>query len=419
MATIKKVAEDKPKTGLVSKEMNIKTILKEAVGTVVVLSREETEKKLKALVKSKSKDIANLIAIPELNKAQLEEAKAIRSEIRENRYALQNVAKHNTTVLNTAKKNNGLMIDELTAILTPAEDVIDEKIKAEENRIKLAKEAEEKAEEERILAIEEKISEAGIFFEKELEEARKTKDWTKFDEFYKTFEEGLEDLQEFEFEGTEVLEKYSARKEEIVTLIKQAEDQAEKDKELSEKEATLEAEKAKAEEEKNRMFEMFSIGFMFNGVEFFKGETEKFTQSNINEMDKEHFDGFVKEYKDKAEEEKNFNELVTEAEGLGLEWKVEEGENRVEVLTKLIEKSKEEKTEAEAKAEKEKKEAEAKVLKEEGKLVCEALAVKIEEMEGAYGQYELSEGVKNYADGFLEAVKKEFSLLKSFLNQED
>lgn len=414
---VSKKTEEKVKTGVVSTETNIKTLLKEASGTVVILNRVETEKKLKALVRAKKEKLEELLNVPELDKNQLKELTLIRAEFRENRYALQNVDKHNISALNLAKKNNGAMIDELKLIIEPSETKADTKIKAEENRIQLLKEAEEKAEEERLLAIEEKITNAGIFFEAELEEARKTNDWTKFDEYYKTFEEGLEDLQELEFEGTEVLEKYTARKEEIVALAKQAEEQAEKDKELNEKEATLEAEKKKAEEEKTRMFEMFGIGFMFNGVEFFKEEV-KFKQSEINEKTKEDFDTFIKVYKDKAEETIKFNALVDEANELGLEWVVNEGESRLQVLTDLITKYKEEKTEADTKAEKEKTEAKAKELKEIGEIVCNSISVHLQEMEEAVAPSELiNEEAKKYVTSFFENINKEFGLLKSFLNQ--
>lgn len=416
---ITKKTEEKVKTGIVSTETNIKTLLKEATGTVVVLSRVETEKKLKALVKLKKARLEELVAIEILDKKQLEELKGINAEFRDNRYALQNIDKHNISALNLAKKNNGAMIDELKLIIDPSETMAYNKLKQQEKILEDLKAEEERIEQERIEGIQNKINDAGLFFEKELEQARKTNDWVKFDEYYKTFEEGLESLEELEFEGTEVLEKYEGLKNKIIDLAKQAEAQFKKDRELNEKEMTLRAEKDKAEEEKKRMFEMFSIGFMFNGIEFFKEEI-KFSQSEVNSKTEKEFLSFIKIYKDEAEEIKKFNALELEAKELKLEWKINEGEDRISVLTNLIENDKKEKTEAEKLAEKKKTEANAEELKEVGKIVCTSILLHLQEMEEAVAPYELiREEAKKHTTSFFKNIKKEFDLLKELLNQDE
>lgn len=418
MTAIKKT-EEKVKTVVVSTQVNVKSLLKEATGTVVVLNKLDIEKKLKALVKSKKERLAELIEIPILDKKQFEELKGIEREFRENRYALQNVGKHNVSALNLAKKNNGAMLDELELIISPFETIAKDKRVLEEDRLRAIKEEEERLEQLRLEEIEGRIRKVGEDLEAELEVARKSKDWTKFDEIYKTFEDGLEELGEFEFEGSEVLDKYAERKKEVMDLIKQAEEQALKDLQLNEKEETLQAEKNKLETEKERMLEMFGIGFMFNGIEYFKGE-EKFTQSTINEMTKEYFDGFVKVYKDEAEQKENELALIKEAKELGIEWIAKEGEILVDVLTKLIEEAKKTKTAKEQQDAKDKAEAKAKALKEVGKVVCDAIALNLSSMEQNIAPSELvNEEAKNYVVSFFESVGKEFSLLKSFLNQSE
>ena len=99
--------------------------------------------------------------------------------------------------------------------------------------------------------IETKIADAGVFFEKELELYKNTKDWSKFDEFYKEFEENLEDLQEFEFEGSEVLEKYKKRKEDVLELEKKALELEQEKESLGEKEEQLATKEEELELERN------------------------------------------------------------------------------------------------------------------------------------------------------------------------
>lgn len=433
MAT-KKVQEEKPKTELITKETPVKNILKEAVGTLIVFeNKEATEKKLKQLVKDKDKDIKNLISIPELNKEQLEEAKKIRAILRENRYGLQNISKHNTSVLNNAKKNNTLMIDELVVIITPSEDLIHEKIVAEENRIELAKQKEKEAEEKRILDIETKIADAGVFFEKELELYKNTKDWSKFDEFYKEFEENLEDLQEFEFEGSEVLEKYKKRKEDVLELEKKAleleqekESLGEKEEQLATKEEELELEKKKLAENKRRLTEFFSIGFMFNGVDFFKGET-KYSEEEINEKTEEEFNLIISGYKQAEENKKTYSEVMKEAEELNLDVsqfiivddvKEQVTEEQIATFKKFLEEAK---TEAGKKAEEEKKaeaEKQAKELKAVGAIVCPVIDKYIKTMENYVVPSGLvNEEAKKYVLQFFQDQAKAFTELKAYLNQ--
>lgn len=286
------------KVELASKQVNLKTLLKEATGTVVVIDRESVEKTLKALVKAKKKRLEDLCELEELDKKQLEELKEIEREFRENRYALQNVDKHNTSALNMAKKNNGAMIDELKTIIEPSETKAKTKTKEQDDLITARKEAEAKAEEERVLAIENKINDAKIFFEEELENARKSNDWTAYDKFYNEFEEKLGDLEELEFEGSEVLEKYKTRKSEVVALIEQATAQNLKDKELEDKANDLAKQAQEAEENKRRIKEFFGVGFMYNGSEFFKDEVT-YTEEEIKAKTPEEFNELINEYKPK------------------------------------------------------------------------------------------------------------------------
>ena len=440
MATKKTEVAEVKKTDLAIKNIPMKNILKESVGVITTFAnKEETEKILKKLAKDKSKRITELIKIPELSKKELEEAKAIRAELRDPRYELQNVEKHNTSVLNASKNSNKLLIGEFIALIEPTEKIIHDKIVAEENKIELAKQAEKDAKELREKEIQDKIDGAVAFFDNELEKARETGDWLKYDEFYNDFETNIEDLGEMEFEGTEVLEKYKKRKEEIIELIKKAEEQAATEAEQNKKAAELKAQEDKITESKRRMKAFFEYGFMFNGEVYLKGEVS-YTEEEIDEKTPEDFDSLIDEWKkekEKAEAEiskkeerlKKYKELATEADKLEIfndEFlKIESEEIKDEDVDILEKKITESKTAAGIKA-KELKDAEdakkAKELKEKGSEVCMLIDDKLKELKEDLhylNSVDVNEDLKEHTFTFIKNIEIEYSILKASLKQTD
>lgn len=439
MATKKTEVAEKKTTDLAVKNIPMKNILKESVGVIMTFaSKEETEKKLKKLAKDKAKRISELIAIPELSKKELEEAKAIRAELRDPRYELQNVEKHNTSVLNNSKTANKLMIGEFIALIEPTESIIHNKIVAEENKIELAKQAEKEAKEKKEQEIQDKINNAVAFFEDQLEKAREDGNWEEYDKYYNDFEANIEELEEMEFEGTEVLEKYKKRKEEIIELVEKAKEQAERDKEQNKKAEELQEKEEKLIESKRRMKAFFEIGFMFNGEAFTNGESI-YNEEDIEAKTPEDFDKIIKHWTDLKEEEENkileqtertkkYNELVIE----GIELKVFNSEyiqvaetekvtdEQIFVLSKKIEEAK---TEAGKKA-KEEKEAEdakkAKELKEAGKLICDSVNEGINKIITDYANLKIDNlDALNAFNRFTQLIDIEFVNLKKRLNQTD
>ncbi len=129
----------------------IKTLIEESNGELIkIQDYEQTSENLAELVKKHDH-------IQEITKENFEDAKKARLELREARYALQNVYKHNNDVLNRAKKMLKEDNEALIAIIEPAENRIDSGIKAIEQEKEREKAEKERLENERIDKINERL----------------------------------------------------------------------------------------------------------------------------------------------------------------------------------------------------------------------------------------------------------------------
>lgn len=288
------IAKEAVKNAISTIDKPLSELIKNSKGTLIIFEdKEATEAKLKALVEQYKKEITDIIAIPELTPTQLARAKTIRAVYRDTRLEMQRVSKHNTTTLNDAKKDNQTEIEKLIEIVTPSEGVIDGKIKAEENRKAEEKRKLDEAETERKRKINQAITDAGIDFERITLIGKTQDDLDEFDSMYKEFEDNLDSLEEFAFDGNKLLERVLPKRADILERVEDAKKQAAKDlelqskdeklgekesslsqkeKELEERENNLKAMEAAAEKTKARIERITDLGLAFNGMVYVKDD---------------------------------------------------------------------------------------------------------------------------------------------------
>lgn len=245
MATGKEMTE-------VSKEVSVKELIRQSEGSLIKLqSYEETEETLKGLVSKFSH-------IEKVNEDNFEESKKARAEIREHRYAIQNVTKHNADILNNLKKEDKSQADKLIEIIAPTEDKIDEGIKYIENEKKRIKEEKERKEQERITTISKWIAEYKSFFEVKITIGKTQQELDEVNSKLEELKNKFDDFMEFRFEAEDLIEEYETKREiiqkrideekfiqeENVRLAKEKEEQDKKAEELR-----LEQEKFQKEKE--------------------------------------------------------------------------------------------------------------------------------------------------------------------------
>ncbi len=137
-----------------TKEVSVKEFMGSSDKSLVLLSDHNLAKEnLLALKEKHESRVTELVAIEELSASELKELNAIRGELREPRYLVQNIEKNNISVFESYKKTDKANLKELIDINRELEDKASEKIKLEEERKKAEKEAEAKAEENRIVKI--------------------------------------------------------------------------------------------------------------------------------------------------------------------------------------------------------------------------------------------------------------------------
>lgn len=451
---VKKKADEVHSPAVVVVNRKASVVMAGAVGTLIDFkSKAEVEKALKDIVKKHKKRSAELIALETFTTAELEEAGKIRADLRDARYTLQRVRDSNKTVLNNMKKNHELTIEELILIVRPDEDKIHAKIVQEEDRKKFEKEEKDRLENERKERIEGRIADAGTEFVKLINDAKKTKDWGLFDAFYSTFESQLDDLEQCAFEGQEVLDDAARKKEEAIAAIEeeerlqcQAEEQAEKDKAQNERQAELDRQAAAAEESKRRVKAMFSIGFLFNGEAFIKGES-RYPEADIQEATPEAFDEIVTLWEDQIAAEKKEAEEADAAEKDAREAQEERTENYIKLIdiargynlsiveytvtnASLVSESQVEDLEAKVrgyeteqgrKVEEERQaelKAEALEIQEHGKVICTAAEILIVELkENVVPGNIQNDKVKSATELFINEISSAYERLKVNTNQ--
>lgn len=244
--------------------ISIKEIIKGSKGELIsLLDFNETSEVLTSIAKK--------YEAHEVTDENFKESKEIRAEIREFRYSIQNIEKHNTKLLNDAKKIQKDASEKLIGIISPVEDKIDSQIKEIENRKQLEKEARERAEAERIANISKRIAETRSSLEIKFQIGKTKEDLKFFDDIIDNLEETKEQFEEFEFEAEDLILEFKEKRQVIVNRIEeQIQLEAEKVKleaerleqeklqaqlkaqqeEINKQRAELEAEKQKAEAER-------------------------------------------------------------------------------------------------------------------------------------------------------------------------
>lgn len=335
---------------IITKETNIKDVLKGAEGTLTVLEDyNDTKEKLTAIAKDLAPQVEQLVELKDFNAEQMAKAKEIRAILREPRYAVQNVVKHNTKTLNDAKSTDKKRLEDLITDVVPLEDRIDGKIKEIEKKRSDEKAAKEEDERRRVSEINRKIADAGVKFERLLSIGKTEEDLQEFDALVNDFESKLEeDLQEFAFEGSELLEGVKARRVEIsdrlaetIRVAEQAKENAGKEAELAEKEAELNRQKAEQDRELQRYADVRAIDLIFDGDGMFlKGD---FNISVVEIKTDSDEDFKAKLDRIKNEMERRANEAVKKASlqskfnALSDEYKELTGENYPELSVELSE----------------------------------------------------------------------------------
>lgn len=210
-------------------KISIKEIIKGSKGELIsLLDFNETSEVLTSIAKK--------YEAHEVTDENFKESKEIRAEIREFRYSIQNIEKHNTKLLNDAKKIQKDASEKLIGIISPVEDKIDSQIKEIENRKQLEKEARERAEAERIANISKRIAETRSSLEIKFQIGKTKEDLKFFDDIIDNIEETKEQFEEFEFEAEDLILEFKEKRQVIVNRI--------------EEQIQLEAEKVKLEAEK-------------------------------------------------------------------------------------------------------------------------------------------------------------------------
>lgn len=236
-------------SGLSKNEVSVKELLKESDG-IVLMKYEQTEEILQGVVK-KFEDFK------EVTVDNFEEAKKARAEVREFRYSIQNVAKHNSGIFNQLKKNDSEQANKLIEIIQPTEDLLDNGIKAIEEKKKREKEERERKEQERITAISKMIAEYKSFFDVKITIGKTQEELDEVNSKLEELKSKFDEFMEFRFEAEDIYDEFiesrSIIQQRIDEELKLREEQKaleEQRKQQEEEKAKLEAEKAEIEKQK-------------------------------------------------------------------------------------------------------------------------------------------------------------------------
>lgn len=132
-------------------EVSVKEFMGSSDKSLVLLSDyEKAKQNLLGLKEKHELRVAELVAIEKLSPSEFKELNEIRAELREPRYLLQKIETNNVSVFEAYKKNDKAKRKELIDINHSLEETASEKLKVEEQRKKDEKDAELKAEENRI-----------------------------------------------------------------------------------------------------------------------------------------------------------------------------------------------------------------------------------------------------------------------------
>ena len=145
-------------------EVAVKEFMGSTDKSLVLLSDYELAKKnLEELKVKHQPRVDELVALEMLSPAELKDLNSIRAELREPRYLVQNIEKNNISVFEAYKKTDKAKLKDLIDINKDLEDKASDKIKLEDDRKKLEKEAEAKAEELRVERIKKEIDDVETY----------------------------------------------------------------------------------------------------------------------------------------------------------------------------------------------------------------------------------------------------------------
>lgn len=285
------MAKEKNEIAEVSKEVSVKELIKQSEGSLIKLqSYEETEETLKGLVTKFSH-------IEKVNEDNFEESKKARAEIREHRYVIQNVTKHNADILNNLKKDDKSQADKLIEIISHIEDRIDAGIKYIENEKKRIKEEKERKEQERITSISKMIAEYKSFFDVKIQIGKTQEDLDAYNSKIEELKNSLDSFDEFKFEGDDLLEEFETKKEVIqkrideekfiqeenVRLAKEKEEQDKKAEELRLEQEKFQKEKEEFEANKKAQEEKIAKEEEERQAKIKKEDEERLAKQKVQE----------------------------------------------------------------------------------------------------------------------------------------
>lgn len=280
-------------------KVKLKEVLKEATGELIILSDfKETAAELKAVVKKHSKLI--------VSEENLDSAKQARLEIREYRYSLQNLLKHNKGFLNKAKEKLEEDTEKLISILTPEEDRIHSSIRDIETKKEREKEEERKREEERVNKISSAIQKYETLLRGLVLTANDKESLSQLEEELEKLQSDIKEevFDEFNFEAIDLHESMTNQKSVILERIKEREFQEKERIRLAEERKKLDAEKAEYEawrKEKEEAEKAEAEKKAKEEAEKKANEEEELRKKNLEQAEKL-----------KAEEEKKSKELESQ-----------------------------------------------------------------------------------------------------------
>lgn len=184
----------------------------------------------------------------------LKEAREARSLLRQPRYDMDKIEKHNNSIIDqrmkSLKKINKDQMEELRAIVGPEEKRFDETIKAAEAKAEEKRIAKEEAEKERVHNINSIINDWKDLLVKTESDIRLGKDKVQtLENQLQEFKNGFDQLEEYKYIGENVVDGYVDKFEELLKIEKEFEaneeklriqkEEEQKQKELIEKKVTV------------------------------------------------------------------------------------------------------------------------------------------------------------------------------------
>ena len=215
-------------------KVSVKEIIKGSKGELIILQDfKQTKENLLAIV-SKFENL-------EVSKETFAESKKARAELRDARFELQNISKHNNSLLNKAKNLLKDDMESLISLVKPKEDEIDEKIKEIENEKIIAKAKKEQEEVQRVYKINKRIAEIKSNLDRIILVGRTEEDVNEYAEIMLELNSRIEkdEFQEFTFEVENIREEYPVKMLEITRRVEKIKADLEREKINKKKERLL------------------------------------------------------------------------------------------------------------------------------------------------------------------------------------